>query len=139
MSPTEQLPDFLPEIRVGRIRTLEVHLISDNELSRLEQGSGQSLFLNLAIGVLSLAASFLISLLTTAITSDRLFTVFVIVTVVGFIGGIVLILLWWCTRIPISRLVQEIRDRMPPEGEAHQLPEPYTDTRENALPEAGDV
>jgi len=118
MSNKEQQPDFLPEIRVGKIGVLKVHQISDDELTQLRQGSGQSLFFNFGIGVLSVAVSFLISLLTTTITSDRLFTVFVIVTVVGFLAGIVFIILWWCTRKSISRLVQEIRNRMPPEGEA---------------------
>lgn len=113
---------FLPEIRVGKIGLLIVHQISDDELTRLSQGSGQSQFLNFGIGVLSVAISFLISLLTTTITSDRLFTVFVIVTALGFIAGIVFMLLWWCTRKPISALVKEIRQRMPPEGEAQELP-----------------
>ena len=125
MSKNEQQSEFLPEIRVGRIGVLKVHQISDEELTRLGQGSGQSLFLNFGISVLSVAASFLISLLTTTITSDRLFYVFVIVAVVAFLAGLVLMLLWWSTRQPISRLVQEIRNRMPPEGEAKQLAPDY--------------
>ena len=129
MSNNEQEPLFLPEIRVGKIGVLKVHQISDDELTRLGQGAGQSLFLNFGIGILSVAASFLISLLTTTITSDRLFAVFVIVTVVGVVAGIVLMILWWCTRKPISRLVQKIRDRMPPEGEAQQLAPPDWGTR----------
>ena len=124
MSNNEQQPDFLPEIRVGKMGTLKLYLISDDELARLGQGAGQSLFLNFGIGVLSVAVSFLISLLTTTITSDRLFDVFVIVTVVGVLASIVLMILWWCTRKPISRLVQEIRDRIPPKGEAQQLGPP---------------
>ena len=118
MSNSEQKQDFLPEIRVGKIGELKVHQISDDELTRLGQGSGQSLFLNFGIGVFSVAVSFLISLLTTTITSDRVFNVFVIVTVVAFLAGIVFIILWLRTRIPISRELQVIRDRMPPEGEA---------------------
>ena len=124
MSNSEQGADFLPEIRVGKIGILRVHQISDDELTRLEQGAGQSLLLNFGIGVLSVAASFLISLLTTTITSNRLFTVFVIVTVVSFLAGIILMVLWWFMRKPITRLVEEIRDRMPPEGEAQQLAPP---------------
>lgn len=124
MSAPKQESDFLPEIRVGKIGVLKVHQVSDEELERLAQGSGQSLFLNFGIGVLSVAVSFLIAVLTTQITSNRAFTVFVIITVVGFLAGTVLLILWWCTRQPISRLVQEIRDRMPPEGEAQQIAPP---------------
>ena len=114
--------EFLPEIRVGRMGELKVHQISDEELARLEQGSKQSLFLIFGIAVPSVATSFLIALLTTEIKSTRIFEVFVIITVVGFLAGIILLILWWCTRDPMSRLVHEIRDRMPPKGEAEQLP-----------------
>jgi len=117
MSNNDHKQDFLPEIRVGKIGILEVHQISDDELRQLGRGTGQSLFLNFGIGVFSVAVSFLIALLTTTITSDRVFIVFVIVTVVGFLAGFVLIILWWYTRKPISKLLQEIRGRMPPEGE----------------------
>ena len=122
MSSPDQQSDFLPAIRLGKIGVLKVHQISDDELSRLEHGSGQSLFLNFAIAVLSVAISFLISLLTTTFNSDKLFYIFVIITVIGFLAGIILIILWWYTRQPISKLVQEIRNRMPPDGEAQQLP-----------------
>lgn len=133
MSKSEKQPDFLPEIRVGKIRVLKVHQISDEELSRLGQGSGQSLFLNFGIGVLSIAASFLISLLTTTIVSIRLFNVFIIVTIIGFLAGSVFMILWWRTRQPIGRLVQEIRDRMPPEGEAQQLITGYSEPSDGSI------
>lgn len=124
-----QQPDFLPEIRFGKIGVLKVHLISDEELTRLEHGAGQSLFLNIGIGVLSIAISFLISLLTTPIPSNRIFTVFVIITVVGLLAGIVLMILWLYTRKPICQLANEIRDRLPPEGEAQQFTQPYSEKR----------
>jgi hypothetical protein len=132
MSNTKQhQSEFLPEIRVGRIGILKVHQISDEELTKLGQGSGQSLFLNFGIGILSVAASFLIALCTTPITSNRVFCVFVIITVVGILAGIVLLILWWYTRQPISKLVHEIRDRMPPEGEAQHLDSPYSKRQED--------
>ena len=118
MNTNKQKSDFLPEIRFGKIGILKIHQISDDELTKLEHGSGQSLFLNLGIGIFSVAVSFFISLLTTNISSDRLFYTFVIVTALGFLASIVLIILWWCTHRPIRKLVQEIRVRMPPEGEA---------------------
>lgn len=121
MSRNKQQSDFLPEIRVGKIRVLKVHQVSDEELTRLGQNSGQSLFLNFGISVLSVAASFLATLLTTQIASNRSFIVFVIITVVGVLAGVILLVLWWCTRQPMKRLVKKIQNRMPPEGEAKQL------------------
>jgi hypothetical protein len=70
MSNHSQRQDFLPEIRRGRIQGLNIYEISDDELTRLGQGSGQSLFFALGIAVVSVAMSFLIALFTTTITSD---------------------------------------------------------------------
>jgi len=109
---------FLPEIRFGRPGVLKIHQISDDELSQLARGSGQSVLLNLALGILSIAASFLISLCTITIESDRTYAIFVIVVIVGFLAGIILSVLWWTTRQPIQTLVEIIRNRMPPEGES---------------------
>lgn len=134
-----QQSDFLPEIRVGRIGVLKVHQISDDELSRLGQGSGQSLLLNFGISVLSVSGSFFVSLLTTTILSNRTFCIIVIITVVAFLAGIILMILWWFARQPITKLVKEIRDRMPPEGESQQLPPPYTERSVDVSSESGEA
>lgn len=131
--------EFQPEIRVGRIGELKVHQVSDEELTRLEQGSSQSLFLNFGIGALSVAASFLIALLTTQIASTRVFDVFVIITGLCFLAGIVLLILWFCTRQPISNLVREIRNRMPPKGEAQVLGPPYSEYRKQVTSPASNA
>ena len=139
MIGTPQHADFLPEIRVGKIGVLKVHQISDEELTRLEQGAGQSLFLNFGIAVLSIAVCFLISLVTTTITSDRLFCVFVIVTVVGFLAGIVLMILWWYTRRSVSELAKEIRDRLPPQGVSQSLTAAFHADQANEASEASEA
>lgn len=115
-------PDFLPKVKYGRAADLKVHLISDEELTRLGQGSGQSLFLNFGIAVISIAVTFLVALLITKIDSIKIFCVFVIITILGFISGIVLLILWWLTRQPVGKLAKQIRDRMPPEGEGQPFP-----------------
>ena len=128
MANSNTKPDFLPEIHFGKIGILKVHQISDQELYSLEQGSGESLFLNFGIGVLSVAISFLISLLTTSATSVKLFCVFVVVTVVGFLSGLVFMILWWRTRISSQKLAKCIRDRMSPQGDAQPMIDPGDDS-----------
>jgi hypothetical protein len=117
MPESSNKSDFLPEIRMGRICTLKVHQISDEELNQLEQGSGQNLFLSLSLSILSSAISFLIAIFTTKIESDRTFNVFVIIIVIGLLTGIVLLILWWNARKKTVKLAKTIRDRMQPEGE----------------------
>lgn len=100
-----------PVINHVPLAELTVYHITEAELDALEQGSSESLFLNLAIAFLSTATSFLCSLLTTDITSDRVFYVFVIVTVACFIAGLTMGLFWWRFRRNTTSVVDTIRAR----------------------------
>ena len=105
-----------PAIHRARLDKLSIFEISESELETLERGSPDSLFLNLAIFVLSVAISFSITLGTTTIVSVRIFCVFVIVTVVGYIAGATFGLLWWRSHRSIRTVAKQIRNRLPPEG-----------------------
>lgn len=108
--------ELKPAIRRAPIAQLTIYEISEAELEILARGSANSVYLNFAIFLLSVSASFLIALLTTTITSHKTFTIFVVIAVVGAIGGILLLILWSKTRKSISDLVQTIKRRLPPEG-----------------------
>ncbi len=105
-----------PAIRRAPIAQLTIYEISEAELEILARGSANSVYLNFAIFLLSVFASFLIALLTTAITSDRIFIVFVVIASVGAIGGVFFLIFWLKTRKSISDLVQTIKGRLPSEG-----------------------
>jgi len=102
-------------VRRGKVDSLSVYEITDYELSQILQGSPNTLYLNLSIFFLSIFSSFFISLLTTSISSDRLYTVFVVVTVVSMIAGSVLGVLWWKARNQLDDLVTKIKARIPSE------------------------
>ena len=108
-SPT--LPPVV-EIRRGSFKELTLYDVEESELELLAQGSPDSLYLNFAIFLLSVAMAFLTSLLT-AVLSQRIFIVFVVITVVGFIVGILLLIIWLRKRRSISALVSKIRGRLP--------------------------
>jgi hypothetical protein len=82
--------EILPAVRRARYGQLTIYEISEDELELLERGSPDSLLLNFSIFALSVCVSFLIALLTTTIPSDRTFIVFVVVTAVAALGGVVL-------------------------------------------------
>lgn len=82
----------------------------------LERGSPESIFLNFAIFLISISASFLVALLTIEIQSVRIFNVFIVVTVVGFTIGGVLLALWAWYRRSTTTTFAQIRRRMAPEG-----------------------
>jgi hypothetical protein len=76
-------------------------------------GSSNHILLNFSIFLLTVGISFLIGILTVHIDSIRTFTVFVIFTVIGFIGGLILLLLWGKGRKDISKLIRKIKSRIP--------------------------
>lgn len=117
--------DFRPEIRRARIERLTIYEISESELEILARGSPDSVFLNFAIFLLSVAVSFIVALLTTTINSDRLFYIFVIIAVIGLIAGSILLTIWIRNRTSVSEIVDAIRERKPPEG-IQEEPKPPT-------------
>ena len=112
---------FLPEIRRGRFDKLTIYEISDTELELLERGSPDSTFLNFAIFLLSSAISFTVALFTTTITSERTFIIFVVITIIGYLGAFLLFLLWRKSHKSVSKTVETIKKRLPPEGVAESF------------------
>jgi hypothetical protein len=115
MAKAHQTP-LDPAIHRVRLDTLRIFEISEAELEALERGSPESIFLNLALAVLSVAISFSISLATTTISSERTFTVFVVVTTVGYVAGITFGVLWLVSRRSLKSVSAKIRSRILPEG-----------------------
>ena len=99
---------------------LTIYHITEQELDQLESGTPDSIYFSSGIALLSTGFSFLIALLTAGIQSQRLFDVFLIVTLVGVIGGFLLLLVWFKSRRSTSRITQLIRNRKLPEGEQPQ-------------------
>jgi hypothetical protein len=109
-----QLDPAIHRVPIDRLRIFDV---SEDELESLERGSTESIFLNPAIGVLSVAISLSASLATATFPNDRAFYVFVILTVIGYIAGLAFGLLWLVSRKSLKSVSARIRSRIPPEGE----------------------
>ncbi len=122
MSPDTN-DQFETEIRRGRLDTLSIFEISESELNQLGGGSPNSIYLNFAILTFTFGISFLVTLLTTVIESDRLFYIFVIMTIIGLGSSVILFILWKKNYVAVSELVKTIRDRIPPQGESESVDE----------------
>lgn len=109
----EQLAPAIHRVPLDKLTIFE---ITEAELEALERGSPESLYLNLAVAVISVAVSFSIALATTDISSVKTFCFFVIVTVVGYLAALTFGLLWWQSRRSLITVAQEIRRRRTPEG-----------------------
>lgn len=104
-------------INRGKLDSLNVYDVTEDELEKLETGSSDSIFLNFSIFAFSIAIPFLITLFTIPIESNRIFYVFLIVTILGLLGGTVLLVLWRKNRTPIKKLAEKIRERIQEENE----------------------
>jgi uncharacterized membrane protein YtjA (UPF0391 family) len=116
--PSKQVGEFLPEIRRARLGELTIFDVTESELEILERGSPDSIYLNFAIALLSIAISFSAILATTTIPADRVFQVFVILTVVSYVAGVILLFIWRRNHQSVSKVVATIRKRLPPQGTA---------------------
>src|SRR3989338_9547517 len=85
-------------INKGKVNSLNIYEVTEDELEKLETGGSDPIFLNFAIFSISVALSFLITLLTTKIDSSRIFIIFLVVTIMGFFAGFILLILWWRSR-----------------------------------------
>lgn len=115
VSEAENSSNKPPKIRRGRVDSLSLYEITEYELVTLENGIPSSLYLNFSLPLLTTATSFLISLVTTTIQSDRTYAVFVGLIVVGYVLGLLLGIIWWRTRQSISTITKRIRSRIPAE------------------------
>ncbi len=119
--------EFHPAIRRARISTLIIYEISDSELDTIARGSPASIYLNLAIFLLTVFISFLITLLTTPPSPNRMFTVFLVIAAISFVGGFTLLCLWVHRYRSTTKMIDTIKNRLPPEG----VPEIMTEEDDN--------
>lgn len=103
--------DIQPKIVRGRVDSLSLYEVTDYELQILEQGSVGATYLNFAIFAISIASSFLVSLLTATIDSTKVFVVFINIVIIGYSFGVLLLVLWMKTRKSQSKVIERIKER----------------------------
>ena len=112
-----------PVFRYVGMGTITIYHVSEDELRILELGEPSSMYLNFAVGFLSVAASFGASLALAEVKSDRIFTVLVIVAIGSAIAGGTLLGLWRRASQSSRTIVQGIRRRSTmPEGTMAEPP-----------------
>ena len=111
LDPSEEQTPF--RVRRGRVDSVDLFEVKENELDILENGSSSELQLNFAIFLISLAFSSICSLATSTFKYPVVQTIFLLVSVVGILGGSYLIILWRKTRTSVSDICKKIRERIP--------------------------
>jgi hypothetical protein len=102
-----------PFIKRGRVDSLSIYEIREDELNTIEKGSNSSIYLNFSIFLISIGISFLIALLTSDYKDKILtFTIFCVVTGIGFIIGLFLLILWLREKDDFKDVIKNIKERM---------------------------
>jgi hypothetical protein len=107
----------------GYVASLSLYEITDHELDVLEKGTPGSLHLNFGILLLSVGSSFLITLLSTNIQSNRIFTIFVVLCSIGIIGGTFLVFLWYRMKGEVTNVVRKIKNRIAEQDSKSGIPD----------------
>ena len=104
---------LLPTIRRARLQRLTIYEVEESELAILERGALDTIFLNITVALLSMSVSLSLALLTAEFPSDRAWTVFLVITVVGYVAGVIMLLVWWRSRVSVAACTRNIRQRLP--------------------------
>lgn len=113
------LEDSKPlRVRRGRVESVDLYEIKDNELDALEKGTPAELQLNFAVFLLSLAFAAVSSLLTATFPNKITETLYIVTSVVGVLLGAYLLIAWWKTKSSVKLLCRRIRERIPPEAKS---------------------
>ncbi len=109
--------------RRGRVDSVNLYEVKEEELELLEKGSPAPLQLNFAIFLFSIAFACITALATSNFKWQIVKSIFTFVSVIGILQGTYLIISWWRARTPIAKVVATIRDRINGNSIAAQVQE----------------
>ena len=101
------------EVRRKKIDAVIIYDVTEAELTLLEKGSETSVWLNFLIGSISIAVSFLVSLLNVDLGNTISITqiVFICVTIIMFIAAVVCFVFWRRGQGQHKVTIKAIRER----------------------------
>ena len=100
------------KINRGKLGSISLYEVTEDELNLLERGSPASTYLNFSIGLLSVGVSFFLSIFSTKIEDLKIYVVFWVIALVTTIAGIVLFVVWRQANKATENVIQRIKNRM---------------------------
>ncbi|MFT3796539.1 hypothetical protein [Flavobacterium sp.] len=120
MAPGEQNESY--SVRRGKFDSLTLYEVSEQELNIIEGGSTNSIFLNFAIFLLSIAISFFVTIFTfDFFPKDQepmlvKFIVFLVVAILTTLVGLVCFILWIKSNDSFTDTIKKIKNRLKEEN-----------------------
>ncbi len=99
-------------VRVAPLGELKAYTLHEHELDLIAAGSSATLAFNVAIALISSGISFVLTLTTTTIESNRLFYSYLIVCFNCFLVGFFMLGKWVMSRTSVDLMVREIKSRL---------------------------
>lgn len=133
--PAKKAPDStqqLSPVRIAPLGELTAYTVHEHELDVIAAGSPATLAFNFAVALISIGVSFILTLSTTTISSNRLFYSYLIVCINCLLVGMIMFIYWLRTRSSVNITVAKIKSRLvvsPPIQE--QLPAAPASSRES--------
>jgi hypothetical protein len=121
----------LSPVRVAPLGELTAYTVHEHELDVIAAGSPATLAFNFAVALISIGVSFILTLTTTTISSNRLFYGYLIVCLNCILLGMIMFAYWLKTRSSVHITVTKIKSRLiVPPPIAEQLPAAPASSRE---------
>src|ERR1035437_7038254 len=95
----------------GEVDSLILYEVMEDELTTLENGPSSSIYLNMAIALLTLSLSFFASIFTVTFKTTITFIIFLVIALVSFFSGIGYLIIWYKTRQSYTSIADKIRAR----------------------------
>lgn len=103
-------------VRRGRVDSVDLFEVKEHELEILENGEPTGIYLNFSVFLLSTAFACILALSSATFSSPKMENTFLFIAIIGLIGGIFLLILWWKGRKSIKAIIKTIKSRILPEA-----------------------
>lgn len=100
------------KVRKSYVEYVNIYEVTENELTTLENGGQSTIMLDIAISLLSIAITCIITLVTSTFGSDMVKNSFLFAAISCLIVGGVLLVIGWKGRQSISIVVNQIKSRL---------------------------
>lgn len=103
-----------PKIQRGRVDSITIYEVTESELTKLEAGTPTGYLFDLFLALVVLGVSFILTLTTTTITSDRLHSFYSLLVLAALIGAAICFCIWLKCRKSLSMTIKQIKKRVQP-------------------------
>ena len=109
--PTDHSQQMSP-VRVAPLGELTAYTVHGHELDTIAAGSQATLAFNVAVALISIGITFILTLTTTTIASDRLFYGYLTACINCWIIGLIALIYWIKIRTSVHLTVTRIKSRL---------------------------